>query len=154
MKNLSQIELFLLPSAYRKRGFQLIFIGFPLAIVLMSLLVINWNSIETKLYLDEWIGYLFHIPISLGLFWILFATEKDEDEMYLSLRLKATFHGIRFAFIAILFLPVISLISAWVFGNEFKTVDIGGNLAVVSLLLLYTNVSYWFLKKKALQDEE
>ena len=81
MKNLSQIEKFLLPSVYRKRGFQMLFLGFPLAIFLLSVLVINWNSAQTEPYLDEWKGYLIHIPISLGLFWILFASEKEEDEI-------------------------------------------------------------------------
>lgn len=132
----------------------MLFLGFPVAIILLSILVINWNSPQIEPYMDEWKGYLIHIPISLGLFWILFASEKEEDEMFLNLRLKATFHGIRFVFAGVIFLPVISMISVWGFGNEFKSIDVGGNLAVVSLLLLYTNISYWFLKKKAEQDEE
>ncbi len=154
MKNFDHIERFLLPPTFRKYGFLLIGAGLPLLFLVMTVLVINQNSAEVMHYWGEWSGYLLHIPISLGLFWVLFAAEREEDEMFLSMRLKATFHGIRFAFIAVLFLPVISMISAWGFGNELKTIDVGGNLAVVSLLLLYSNVSYWYLKLKALKDEE
>ena len=154
MNRLDQIEKFLLPHGYRRNGFMLIALGLPVILLMMTTLVINKESDVVMSYWKEWSGYLLHIPISLGLFWILFAAEQQEDEMFLSMRLKATFHGIRFAFIAVLFLPVISLISFWVFGNELKTIDVGGNLAVVSLLLLYANISYWYLKMKASKDEE
>lgn len=154
MKNLDQIKKFLLPSHFRKRGYVLLITGLPLVLLIMSVLVLNKNNEAAMDYWSEWNGYLLHIPIAIGLFWILFASEDEEDEMFLSLRLKATFHAIRFIFIWILFLPVISMISTFGFGNELKKIDVGGNLAVVSLLLLYANISYWYLKKKALQDEE
>lgn len=154
MKNLDQIEKFLLPYAYRKRGFVLMGAGLPLVFLVMSLLVINYDNDEVMNYWHEWSGYVLHIPISLGLFWILFASEREEDEMFLSLRLKATFHGIRFIFSAVLFLPIISMISAFGFGNELKTINVGGNLAIVSLLLLYANISYWYLKRKLFKDEK
>lgn len=154
MKNLNQIEKFLLPQSYRKRGYVLLSVGAPVVLIIMSIFVINYESDGIMEYWGEWSGYLMHFPISLGLFWILFASELDEDEMFLSMRLKATFHGIRFVFIAMLFLPIISMISAFGFGNQLKSIDLGGNLAVVSLLLLYSNISYWYLKRKTLKDEE
>jgi hypothetical protein len=154
MKDLHIINQFLLPSHYRRYGWYLLIAGVPTVLVLFTLLIFNWSSEAFRTYWNEWGGYLLHIPLSLGLFWTLFASEKDEDEMYQALRLKATFHGIRFIFLAMLLLPGISLARHWFTDSALQTPDVGGNLAVVTLLLLYANVAYWWMKKKEASDEE
>lgn len=154
MKDLSHIEKFLLPTAYRMYGMWLIVAGIPAVLVVFSVIILSFKEGTDQSYWDIWGGYFIHIPISVGLFWTLFAAEKQEDEMYTALRLKATLHGIRFIFIAILFLPVFSIVSALWRETAVTPPNLGGNLAIVSLLLLYANVTYWHLKRKALSDEE
>ena len=154
MKSLVKIQDFLLPNSYYRYGLILLITGIPLVIVLMTVVVFSADEPEFKTYWDQWGGYLLHIPLSIGLFWMLFARETDEDEMYMLLRLKATFHGIRFIFIAILFLPGLSMVWGWYKDLPYKMPDIGGNLAVVTLLLAYAYGSYWWMKRKLAQDEE
>jgi hypothetical protein len=126
--------------------------GIPTLLILLSLIVIATGSRSFSAIWDEWGGFVLHIPISIGLFWILFAKETAEDEMYFGLRLKAMFHGVRFVFAAFIFLPFISIVRM-AFGYELTQIDVGGNLAVVSLLLLYANGSYWIMKKKMEREE-
>lgn len=153
MKDFTNINDFLLPPVFRKYGLLLIFGGIPAVLLFMTILVLNMQDPKTGEYWSEWGGYLLHIPISMGLFWMLFASEHEEDEMYLTLRLKAMFHGIKFIFVAILMLPLFSLAS-YSFGisDQLKAPDIGGNLAVVSLLLAYAYGSYWWLKRQFISD--
>jgi len=154
MKSLENIEKFLLPSRFRKYGYFLILGGIPIILALMNIIVLQQPEENRQFFLDHWGGFLLNIPLSVGLFWILFASETNQDEMYLNLRLKATFHSIRYTFIAILILPVFSIIRSSITGIAFRFPEIGGNLAVVTLLLLYANVAYWWFKRKANQDEE
>lgn len=154
MKDMENIEKFLLPTQFRKYGFLLILGGIPSILAFMSIIVLRQSDEFAQNYWNHWGGFLLHIPISMGLFWIFFAAEADEDEMYLSLRLKAAFHGIRFIFIALLMLPVFSILRTAIMGTEFRFPEIGGNLAVVTLLLVYANTTYWWFKKQAKADEE
>ena len=154
MKSLSEIQNFLLPHSYHRYGLMILITGVPIVLLMMTVIVFNIDEPEFKSFWDYWGGYLLHAPLSLGLFWMLFAKEKEEDEMYLMLRLKATFHGIRFIFIAILFLPGLSMVWAWYQHRPIELPDIGGNLAVVTLLLAYAYGAYWWMKKKQEQDEE
>lgn len=148
------INNFLLPYSYRKRGLYLIFLGIPAVLLLFTTIVFQVNSPEFKSYWDHFGGYLLHLPLSIGLFWLLFAIEKEEDEMYQNLRMKATFHGIRFIFIAILFLPAFSLLRSLLTDTPLRLPDIGGNMAVVTLMLTYANASYYIMKRKLKKDEE
>jgi len=153
MKSFIKVEQFLLPKQYRKYGWILLFGGIPFVLFVFSIIIFQVDSQEFANYWDEFGGYLLHVPISLGLFWLLFSQEKEEDEFYQLLRLKSTFHGIRFIFIAVLMLPVFSFLISLLFSYELKMIDLGGPLAVVSLLLAYANGSYWILKNKSMNEE-
>ncbi len=154
LKTMENINQYLLPYRFKRLGYYLIIAGIPLVLAIFTLLVFQVDSSAFKVYWDEFGGYFLHLPLSLGLFWILFSTEKGEDEMFLQLRLKATFHGIRFIFIAILFLPVFGLFNNLISEAPVSLPDIGGNLAVVTLLLAYANGAYWYFKRKLEKNEE
>ncbi len=151
MKNLNDLNQILFPTKFKLWGKILLIGGVPLSLLMITLLVFMLPSeMSDKFpdFWDEWGLFIIHIPISVGLFWMLFAREKDEDEMYLTLRLKATIHGIRFIFIAILMLPLFSNLTALFLDKVIGVPDIGGNLAVVTLLLVYANGAYYMLKKE------
>ena len=154
MKSFVEIEKFLLPNRYKKYGRRVLVLGIPVVLSIFSLVVFQIDSRVFIEYWDEFGGYLLHIPLSLGLFWILFSHEKEEDEMYHLIRLKAMFHGIRFIFVAILMLPGFALVNNLITGDPVSMPNIGGNLAVVTLMLVYANGSYWYMKRKLHQDEE
>ena len=154
MKSLNPIEDYLLPTAYRKYSYYLLVGGIPLIIILFTLSLLLFRQANVPALWDEFGGFALHLPISIGLFWMLFAREQYEDEMFLQLRLKATFHGIRFIFIGVLALPIIIWIKSYGEENLLTMPDIGGNLAVVSLMLVYANGTYWMLKRNLQKDEE
>jgi hypothetical protein len=90
----------------------------------------------------------------VGLFFLLFSREKEEDEMYMALRFKAMMHGIRFTFVAILFFPAWVWASTLWSGHPYHFPEVGGNLAVVTLLLFYANATYGYFKYQLAKDEE
>ncbi len=151
---MKDLHNFLLPFPYRRRGLYLIFLGTPLLLLLLSTVVFQVNTDDFKMYWDDFGGYLLHAPLSLGLFWLLFSVEKDEDEMFQQLRMKAIFHGIRFTFTAVLFLPAFGLLKSLFTNAPMALPDIGGNMAVVTLMLTYANASYYLMKKRLKKDEE
>ena len=154
MKDLTNVKNWLLPMSYRKYGVYLIAAGIPLVIFVFTFIVVQSEKDMGSRMWDLFGSYFLHVPLSLGLFWMLFSAEQEEDELFTELRLKAAFHAIRFTFIAILFLPGLALLKSWYTGEVFEMPEIGGNLAVVTLLLFYANVSYWYMKSQVEKDEE
>ena len=98
--------------------------------------------------LDEFGLFIIHLPLSLGLYLILFSKEKNEDEFYLSLRLKSISRGVVILIIAIAMLPLLSNIFNLIVGENIALPDVGGNLAFFTLLLIYSNLVYWYNKRK------
>lgn len=154
MKNLDHIESFLLTPSYRKWGWVLLIGGLPLVLLVFTLVVMLGAIENFSAFWSAWGLFFLHVPLSVGLFFLLFSKEKEEDEMYLALRFKAMMHGIRFTFAAMLFLPLLAWISAIWKGIPYHLPEVGGNLAVVTLLLLYSNATYGYFKYQLAKDEE
>ena len=98
MKDLEKIEIFLLSTSYKRLGLWVIMLGLPVVLLLATLLVFTLPDGIFPGFWDEWGLFLLHIPLSAGMYLILFSKEKEEDEMYQMLRLKALMHGVRFVF--------------------------------------------------------
>ncbi len=154
MKNLDQIEAFLLATSFKKWGWILLIGGIPVVLLIFTSIVMLGNMSHFAGFWESWGLFFLHIPLSLGLFFLLFAKEKNEDEMFLALRFKAMMHGIRFTFIAILLFPLLVGASNLWNSEPYHFPEVGGNLAVVTLLLFYTNVTYWYFKFQLAKDEE
>jgi hypothetical protein len=145
MKTLRIETDYLLAPKYRKVGKLVCVLGW-LVIVLIArgLLSLGFD----RELLDEFISYFLHLPFSLGLYFILFAKEKKEDEFYLSLRLRSISRGVVLLIIVIAMLPLLSNIFNLIIGENIVLPDVGGNLAVCTLLLFYSNIVYWYNKRK------
>ena len=149
-KSLSFERDSLLPHRYRKIGIWTCGLGVPVVLLINSLLLITLD-LDPR-YWDEWGLYLIHVPLSVGLYWILFAEEKNEDEFYLSLRLRAIARGVMMIIVAIAMLPVIASVRSLIIGREIVLPDAGGNMAVCTLLLIYANAAYFFNKSRIATD--
>jgi hypothetical protein len=145
MKTLRIETDYLLAPKYRKVGKLVCVLGW-LVIVLIArgLLSLGFD----RELLDEFISYFLHLPFSLGLYFILFAKEKKEDEFYLSLRLKSISRGVVLLVLSTAMLPVLSNLHNLIIGENIALPDVGGNLAVCTLLLIYSNIVYWYNKRK------
>lgn len=145
MKTLRIETDYLLAPKYRKVGKLVCIFGWlvivPFTVEILAL------GIDIEL-LDEFGLFIIHLPLSLGLYLILFSKEKNEDEFYLSLRLKSISRWVVILIIAIAMLPLLSNIFNLIVGENIALPDVGGNLAVCTLLLIYSNLVYWYNKRK------
>jgi len=145
MKTLRIETDYLLAPKYRKVGKLVCIFGWlvivPFTVGILAL------GIDIEL-LDEFGLFIIHLPLSLGLYLILFSKEKNEDEFYLSLRLKSISRGVVILIIAIAMLPLLSNIFNLIVGENIALPDVGGNLAFFTLLLIYSNLVYWYNKRK------
>ncbi|CAD5250609.1 MULTISPECIES: hypothetical protein [unclassified Imperialibacter] len=128
--------------------------GIPLVLLAFTVVVMTGAMDRFSAFWSGWGLFFLHVPLSIGLFFLLFAREKEEDELFLALRFKAMMHGIRFTFVAMLFLPMMAWVSAIWRGMPYHFPEVGGNLAVVTLLLLYSNATYGYFKYQLAKDEE
>jgi hypothetical protein len=154
MKNLDQIESFLLTPSYRKWGWILLIGGIPLVLLIFTAVVMTGAMDRFSAFWSGWGLFFLHVPLSIGLFFLLFSKETNEDEMFLALRFKAMMHGIRFTFAAMLLFPLMTWVSTIWTGQPYHFPEVGGNLAVVTLLLLYSNATYGYFKYQLAKDEE
>ena len=138
MKTLEIETDYLLAPKYRKVGKLVCIFGWLVVVLLMQGLL--FLGVDREL-LDEFGLFMLHLPLSLGLYFILFAKEKKEDEFYLSLRLKSISRGVVLLMITASMLPVLSNIQNLIVGGDIALPDVGGNLAVCTLLLIYSNLS-------------
>ena len=142
---------FLLPPRYRRIGICICILAIPIVIVFDRVLrlVLNLGSE----YWIEWGLYMIHIPWGVGLYLILFSQEKQEDEFYLNLRLRSVAKGVVMIVTAIALLPIYSIIGSLIVGRDIVLPDIGGNMAVCTLLLVYTNAVYAYAKYRMANND-
>lgn len=150
-KNLDVDENFLLAHRYRRLGVWICILTFPAVLPLNSVLLLAFD-LDTA-YWDEWGLYMIHVPLSLGLYLILFSREKQEDELYLNLRLRSLAYGVYSTVVAVALLPVFASLSSLVAGRGIVLPDLGGNMAVCTLLLIVANLAYFYNKFRIARDD-
>ena len=150
-KNLGAQVDFLLEHRCRKLGKIVLALAIP-AMLLFHLLAVHIFGVDST-YWDEWGLYLIHAPLSLGLYFILFSKEKDEDEFYLSLRLRSIARGVILVFLAVALLPFCFNLIGLATGRSLSLPDVGGNMAVCTLLLTYANGAYFYNKLSLKRDD-
>ncbi len=152
-KSLSFEKDSLLAHRYRRLGLWICILAIPAGLLIKSLLLITLNL--DSHYWDEWGLYTMHLPLSLGLYLILFSEERQEDEFYLSLRLHAVARGVIMIVTAEALLPVFANLSNLVVRREAILIlpDVGGNMAVCTLLLFYANLAYAYNKHRTAKDD-
>ena len=150
-KNLGAQVDFLLDRHYRRLGKVVLVLTIP------AVLLFHWLAVHTvganSAYWDEWGLYLIHTSLSLGLYLILFSKEKNEDEFYLSLRLRSIARGVIMVFSAVALLPFFFNLVGLVIGRSFALPNVGGNMAVCTLLLFYANMAYLYNKSQIAKDD-
>lgn len=142
---------FLLPHHYRAIGKWIFWLSVPAVLLITSSLMIAFD-LEFAFW-DEWGLYLMHLPLSIGLYLVLFSKEKNEDEFYLNLRLRSIARGVILIVVAVALLPFYSNLFGLVVGRAIVLPDIGGNMAVCTLLLVYANGAYFYNKLVATKDD-
>lgn len=141
----------LLPRRYRIIGIWMCVLVIPEAFLIDFLLreAFDLNSS----YWNEWGLYILHLPLSVGLYFILFSKEKNEDELYLGLRLQSITRGVMMIVVAIALLPVCSNLGSLIIGRAVTLPDVGSNMAVCTLLLIYANGAYLVNKFRLTTDD-
>ncbi|MGB3849876.1 MAG: hypothetical protein WA958_07895 [Tunicatimonas sp.] len=141
----------LLPHYYRSIGIGVCLLIIPEAFLFDALLqaVFNLESSDQ----DQWGLYTVHLLLTVGLYFILFSREKSEDEFYLDLRLRAVTRGVMMIVVAMVMMPVFANLSSLFIGRELVLPDVGGNMAVCTLLLFYANIAYFFSKFRMVIDD-
>lgn len=150
-KNLDVDESFLLAHRYRRVGMGVCILGIPVILLINRMFLSVFNFDPT--YWDEWGLYMMHIPLSLGLYLILFSREKQEDELYLNLRLRSLAYGVHAIIVTVALLPVLASLSNLFRGGGIILPDVGGNMAVCTLLLIVANFAYYLNKQRIARDD-
>ena len=127
---------FLLPRYFFKIGLVLMITG------LAGTLMINFIMFESDLIWSELIKVLVRTSFVLGLFFTAWSKDKIEDEMTLSIRLKAIAWSVAWVVAYVTIRPFVSFL----FSSEIEKV--GGFEVVVSMLLVYLMV-YYFSKRNS-----
>ncbi|MER2999403.1 hypothetical protein [Pontibacter populi] len=157
MINETTFQLQLLPYTYKKYGFWILILGLPIVAAIVYLFKSTGLITDSRSFFDEWNDTLVYYPIIIGMALLVFSEEKQEDEMVQSLRYKAFVSGVFFLVIALLFLPVFSIIVDSVRGRSLGMPDAGGMLGALFLLLIYTYASFkynLYRTRKALETDE
>ena len=123
----------------------------PVVLLLNSALLLLFDLDST--YWDEWGLYMMHVPLSIGLYLILFSKERDEDEFFLNLRLRSIARGVVMIVTAMVLLPFYSNVFRLFTNADVALPDVGGNMAVCTLLLAYANAAYFYNKSATAQDD-
>ena len=142
---------FLLHHRYRRVGMWVCLLAIPAVVVLDRVLRLVFNLGSE--YWIEWGLYMMHVPLGVGLYLILFSQEKQEDEFYLNLRLRSVAKGVVMIVTAIALLPIYNIIGSLIIGRDIVLPDIGGNMAVCTLLLVYTNAVYAYAKYRMASND-
>lgn len=150
-KKLDFDENFLLAHRYRHLGIWVCILGVPAVLLLNSVLLLLFDL--NPAYWDEWGLYMMHVPLSLGLYLILFSQEKQEDELYLNLRLRSIAYSVYAIVVSVALLPVFASLSSSIRGGGTVLPDIGGNMAVCTLLLAVANFAYVYNKSRVTIDD-
>ena len=150
-KKLDVDKSFLPAHRYRHLGIWICILAIPAVLLLNSLLLLAFNLDPT--YWDEWGLYMMHVPLSLGLYLILFSQERQEDELYLNLRLRSLAYSVHSIVVAVALLPVFAGLSSLVAGKSIVLPDVGGNMAVCTLLLVVANFAYFYNKSRIARDD-
>lgn len=152
------IEIRLLPHRYKKAGYWVLIAGLPVALGITAILVVSDILPGSRAFFDEWNYPIVYYPCVIGLSLLNFSEEKQEDEMVQNLRYKSFMSGVCFLVIALLSLPFIYNIDAFVTGESAKMPNVGGMLGAPMLLLVYIYSSFkynlHYMRKKLELDEE
>ncbi len=150
-KNLDVDENFLLAHRYRRIGVWVCILGIPVVLFLVfAVMIVLDLSID---FWKEWGLYFIHLQLSLGLYLILFSREKEEDELYLNLRLRSLAYSVYSIVVTVALLPVFASLSSLIRGGGIMLPDVGGNMAVCTLLLIVANFAYFHNKSRIAQDD-
>ncbi len=157
MTNDTTFQIQLLPYTYKKYGFWVLILGLPIVAAIVYLFKSTGMLTDSRSFFNEWNDAMVYYPIIIGMALLVFSEEKQEDEMVQNLRYKAFVSGVFFLVIALLFLPVISIIVASVRGREIGMPDAGGMLGALFILLIYTYISFrynLYRTRKSLETDE
>lgn len=157
MKNERLYSIQLLPYKYKKYGFWTLIGGLPIVAAAIYLLVSTGIITDSEPFFDEWNNALVYYPVIVGLALLVFSEEKQEDEMVQNLRYKAFVSGVFFLIMAILWLPLFSIVVATIRGRSIGMPDSGGMFGALFLLLIYTYASFKYnlhRTRKALETDE
>ncbi|WP_162428505.1 hypothetical protein [Pontibacter pudoricolor] len=147
----------LLPYRYKKYGYWILILGLPIVAAIVYLFKSTGVIADSRSFFDEWNDTLVYYPLIIGMALLVFSKEKQEDEMVQSLRYKAFVSGVFFLVIALLFLPVFSIIVGFAEGKSIEMPDVGGMLGALFLLLIYTYLSFKYnlhRTRRALETDE
>jgi hypothetical protein len=151
MRQFENVEKYLLNRQNRKLAKWIIIAAPILWIIFGVFSVVMSSQMGTSRIQElwqEWGLFLFHLPVSVALYMTIMSREEEEDEMYTRLRLEAMLHGVRFIFFGILAVGLVGSVASSVWNRELTLASVGGEMAVVTLLLVYANASYFFLKRQ------
>jgi hypothetical protein len=154
-ENFMQISL--LPYKYKKIGVWVLLAGVPVIAAVLIALFSAGIITERKAFFDEWTYPLVYYPIIIGLAFLNFSEEKQEDEMVQNLRYRSFVSGVFFLVIALLCLPFYSNIYTLLKSKSIKMPDVGGMLGTLMLLLVYIYGSFKYNlhnMRKALEADE
>jgi hypothetical protein len=153
----SIFQIRLLPNKYKKIGIWMLVAGLPVAAGIISVLLKTGVIAEPKSFFEEWNYPLVYYPIIIGLAFLAFSEEKQEDEMVQQLRYKAFMSGVYFLVMGLLLLPFYSNLYTLLVNGSMKMPDVGGMLGALTLLLAYICISFKYNlhhTRKALEADE
>ena len=151
------IQIKLLPYKYKKAGYWVLLLALPLSFCIGVLLLKSGVVQNERLFFDEWNDLLVYYPIIIGLTFLNFSEERQEDEMVQNLRYKSFMSGVFLLVMGLLWLPFYSNIMHVLRSENLSMPDGGGMLGALMLLLIYTYASFrynLYRTRKALEADE
>lgn len=126
----------LLPYGFKKYGYIVLILSIPIGLGFFWLIKTLFIIETPELFWSAWGLTILHYPIAIGLSLVAFSKEKLEDEMVQALRFKSFVYGVYIFTVAILAFPFLSNLGNLVLGRPFQLKDLGGQPAVLNLLLV------------------
>lgn len=160
MNNYFNANGMLLGQKFRKKGIRILFLGIPILILYKMFLPLLDSYNGQAYYLSDGITLVTFLPqvsgpfllliVTIGLYFILFAQEEHEDEMFLMIRMRAIMNAIKITIALVILFAFLDLLDS-IKGLERSRMS---GLGLIMYMLLFANVIYWYIKRKLASDEE